>query len=107
MAEPAVDIFFSIPASRIVEKYGRKRTSYIGHIVGILARTVLVLTLATFPQLLIGYSLLGSIEECLYLGYDAYGPEMIPQQICGKWTGIRNTILGVIGVFTPVLGGVV
>lgn len=107
VAEPAVDIFFSIPASRIVEKYGRKRTSYIGHIIGILARMVLVLTPTTLPQLLIGYSLLGSVEGCLYLGYDAYGQEIIPQHIRGKWTGIRNTILGVIGVFTPVLGGVI
>jgi len=107
VAEPAVDIFFSIPASRIVEKYGRKRTSYIGHIIGILARMVLVLTPTTLPQLLIGYSLLGSVEGCLYLSYDAYGQEIIPQQIRGKWTGIRNTILGVIGVFTPVLGGVI
>lgn len=107
VAEPAVDIFFSIPAARIVEKYGRKRTAYVGHIIGIIARAVLVLTPATFPQLLIGYSLLGSLEGCLYLGFDAYGQEIIPQEIRGKYMGVRSMIVGIVGVFTPVLGGLV
>ena len=107
VAEPAVDVFFSIPAARIVERYGRKKTSYVGHIIGILARAILVLTPVTIPQLLIGYSLLGSIEGCLYLGFDAYGQEIIPQEIRGKWMGVRNMILGIIGIFTPVLGGLV
>ena len=107
VAEPAVDIFLSIPAARMVEMYGRKRTAYVGHLIGIASRMVLVLTPASLPILLIGYSLLGSVEGCLYLGYDAYGQEIIPQEIRGKWMGVRNTIIGVIGVFTPVLGGLV
>ena len=107
MAEPAVDIFFSIPAARLVERYGRKRTSYIGHTIGIISRAVLVLTPATIPQLLIGYSLLGSVEGCLYLGFDAYGQEIISQEIRGKWMGFRNMMIGALGVFTPVLGGLV
>ena len=105
VAEPAVDIFLSIPAARIVETYGRKRTAYLGHVIGMMARAVLVLTPTSLPQLLIGYSLLGSVEGCLYLGYDAYGQEIIPQEIRGKWMGVRNTVIGVMGVFTPVLGG--
>lgn len=107
VAEPAVDIFLSIPAARIVELYGRRRTAYVGHLIGIASRMVLVLTPASLPILLIGYSLLGSVEGCLYLGYDAYGQEIIPQEIRGKWIGVRNTIIGVMGVFTPVLGGLV
>ena len=107
VAEPAMDILFSIPAARLVEKYGRKKASYVGHIIGIIARTVLVLTPTTLPQLLIGYRLLHSVEGCLYLGFDAYGQEIIPQEIRGKWVGLKNTIIGVMGVFTPVLGGLV
>ncbi len=107
VAEPAVDILFSIPAARLVEVYGRKRIAYVGHLIGIASRMVLVLTPASLPILLIGYSLLGSVEGCLYLGYDAYGQEIIPQEIRGKWMGVRNTIIGVIGVFSPVLGGLV
>ena len=107
VAEPAVDIFLSIPAARIVEMYGRKRTAYVGHLIGIVSRMVLVLTPASLPILLIGYSLLGSVEGCLYMGYDAYGQEIIPQEIRGSWMGVRNTVIGVMGVFTPVLGGLV
>ncbi|HUS77553.1 MAG TPA: MFS transporter [Patescibacteria group bacterium] len=107
VAEPAVDIFLSIPAARIVERYGRKKTAYVGHLIGIASRMVLVLTPASLPILLIGYSLLGSVEGCLYMGYDAYGQEIIPQEIRGSWMGVRNTVIGVMGVFTPVLGGLV
>jgi hypothetical protein len=107
VVEPAVDIFLSIPAARIVELYGRKRTAYLGHLIGIVSRMVLVMTPASLPILLIGYSFLGSVEGCLYLGYDAYGQEIIPQEMRGKWMGVRNTIIGVMGVFTPVLGGFV
>ncbi len=105
VAEPAIDILLSIPAGRLIEKYGRRKVGYAGHIVGIIARLLLVLTPRSFPELLILMTALGSLEGCLYLGFDAYDQEMIPQNIRGKWMGVLAVITGVIGVVAPVIGG--
>ncbi len=105
VAEPAIDIFFSMPLANLVEKYGRKRTAYVGHVFGILARLVLVITPVTLPQMLITVSILGSFEGCLYVGMDAYSQEAIPQRVRGSYMGVRNLIVGVTGVLSPIVGG--
>lgn len=105
VAEPAIDIFFSIPLANLVEKYGRKPTAYVGHILGLLARLVLVLTPPSFPVLLVMVSVIGSLEGCLYVGMDAYSQEIIPQQVRGSYTGLKNMLIGLIGVAAPVIGG--
>jgi len=105
VAEPAIDIFFSIPLASLVERFGRRRTAYVGHIIGILARLVLVMTPVSFPQLLIMVSVLGSFEGCLYMGMDAYSQEAIPLGVRGSYMGVKNLIVGVTGVLSPVVGG--
>lgn len=105
VAEPAIDILLSIPAGKLIERYGRRKVGYAGHIAGIIARLLLVLTPRSFPELLILMTALGSLEGCLYLGFDAYGQEIIPQDIRGKWMGVLAVITGVIGVVAPVIGG--
>lgn len=107
VAEPFIDIFFSIPLANLVEKYGRKKTAYIGHIFGILSRLILVLTPVSLPSLLIMVSVLGSVEGCLYVGMDAYSQEAIPQRIRGSYNGVKNLVAGLIGIAGPVIGGYV
>jgi hypothetical protein len=105
VAEPAIDIFFSMPLANLVEKYGRKKTSYIGHVFGLIRRLVLVLTPASLPVLLVLVSVLGSIEGCLYVGMDAYSQEIVPQKVRGSYTGLRNLLVGFVGIASPVIGG--
>jgi len=105
VAEPAIDIFFSIPLANLVERYGRRKTAYVGHVFGILARLVLVITPVTLPQMLVMVSVLGSFEGCLYVGMDAYGQEAIPQRVRGSYMGLKNLIVGVTGVLSPIIGG--
>jgi MFS family permease len=105
VAEPAIDIVFSMPLARLVERYGRRKTAYVGHVFGILARLVLVMTPVTFPQMLIMVSVLGSFEGCLYVGMDAYSQEVIPQRVRGSYMGFKNLIVGVTGVLSPIVGG--
>ena len=107
VAEPAIDIFFSMPLANLVERYGRRKTAYIGHVFGILARLVLVMTPVSFPQMLVMVSVLGSFEGCLYVGMDAYSQEAIPQRVRGSYMGVKNLIVGVTGVLSPVVGGMV
>ncbi|MFA9437281.1 MAG: MFS transporter [Candidatus Bathyarchaeota archaeon] len=105
VAEPAIDIFFSIPMANLVERYGRRKTAYVGHVFGILARLVLVITPVTLPQMLVMVSVLGSFEGCLYVGMDAYSQEAIPQRVRGSYMGLKNLIVGVTGVLSPIIGG--
>ena len=105
VAEPAIDIFLSIPLANLVDRYGRKKTAYVGHVFGILARLLLVATPISLPTLLIMVSVLGSLEGCLYVGMDAYSQEAIPQRIRGSYMGLKNLIVGIIGIAGPVIGG--
>ena len=105
VAEPFIDIFFSIPLANLVEKYGRRKTAYVGHILGILARLLLVMTPTSLPSLLILVSVLGSLEGCLYVGMDAYSQEAIPQGMRGSYVGVKNLVAGLIGIAGPVIGG--
>jgi len=105
VAEPFIDVFLSIPLANLVEKYGRKKTAYIGHVFGILARLLLVATPVSLPSLLIMVSVLGSLEGCLYVGMDAYSQEAIPQRVRGSYNGVKNLIAGLIGIAGPVIGG--
>jgi len=105
VAEPFIDVFLSIPLANLVEKYGRKKTAYIGHVFGILSRLLLVATPVSLPSLLIMVSVLGSLEGCLYVGMDAYSQEAIPQRVRGSYNGVKNLIAGLIGIAGPVIGG--
>ena len=107
VAEPAIDIFFSMPLANLVERFGRRKTAYVGHVIGVLARLVLVMTPVSFPQMLVMVSVLGSFEGCLYVGMDAYSQEAIPQGVRGSYMGVKNLIVGVTGVLSPVVGGLV
>ena len=53
------------------------------------------------------YRILGSVEGCMYLGWDAFTQEIVPQDVRGKYLGIRTVIVGLIGVFAPILGGII
>jgi len=105
VAEPFIDIFFSIPLANLVDRFGRRKTAYVGHLFGLLGRLLLVLTPVSLPSLLIMVSVLGSFEGCLYVGMDAYSQEAIPQRIRGSYTGLKNLIAGLTGIASPVLGG--
>ncbi len=104
-SEMIVDVFLSIPIGSVITRFGRRRIAYLGHLVGFIARCILFLTPRTHPEFLILYSLLGSIEGCLYLGWDAFTQEIIPQNMRGRYLGIRAITVGVIGMFAPIIGG--
>jgi MFS family permease len=105
--EMLVDVFLSLPMGGVISRFGRRKIAYIGHLIGLLARCILFLTPTSHPEFLILYSLLGSVEGCMYLGWDAFTHEVVPQEVRGKYLGIRAVIVGVIGVFAPLLGGVI
>jgi MFS family permease len=105
--EMLVDVFLSLPMGRVISRFGRRKIAYIGHLIGLLARCILFLTPTSHPEFLILYSLLGSVEGCMYLGWDAFTHEVVPQEVRGKYLGMRAVIVGIIGVIAPLLGGII
>ena len=105
--EMLVDVFLSLPMGGVISRFGRRKIAYIGHLIGLLARCILFLTPSSHPEFLILYSLLGSVEGCMYLGWDAFTHEVIPQEVRGKYLGMRAVIVGIIGVIAPLLGGII
>ena len=105
--EMLVDFFLSLPMGGVISRFGRRKIAYIGHLIGLLARCILFLTPSSHPEFLILYSLLGSVEGCMYLGWDAFTHEVVPQEVRGKYLGMRAVIVGIIGVIAPLLGGII
>jgi len=105
--EMLVDVFLSLPMGDMISRFGRRKVAYLGHLIGVVARCLLFLTPASFPELLILYSLLGSVEGCMYLGWDAFTHELVPQEVRGKYLGLRAVVVGGIGVIAPLLGGLI
>lgn len=105
--EMIVDVFLSLPMGGVISRFGRRKIAYIGHLIGLLARCILFLTPSSHPEFLILYSLLGSVEGCMYLGWDAFTHEVVPQEVRGKYLGMRAVVVGGIGVIAPLLGGII
>ena len=105
--EMIVDVFLSLPIGGVIARFGRRRVAYFGHLVGFITRCVLFLTPQGHPEFLIIYSLLGSVEGCLYLGWDAFTQEIIPQTMRGRYLGVRAVTVGVIGMVAPIIGGLI
>jgi MFS family permease len=106
-SEMLVDVFLSIPMGKVISKYGRRRIAYAGHLVGVLARCILFLIPRSHPEVLVLYAVLGSVEGCMYLGWDAFALEVVPQEVRGKYLGLRAVMVGMVGVLAPILGGIV
>ncbi len=105
--EMFVDVFLSLPMGGVISRFGRRKIAYIGHLIGLVARCILFLTPSSHPEFLILYSILGSVEGCMYLGWDAFTHEVVPQAVRGKYLGMRAVIVGIIGVIAPLLGGII
>ena len=105
--EMLVDVFLSLPMGGVISRFGRRKIAYIGHLIGLVARCILFLTPSSPPVFLILYSILGSVEGCMYLGWDAFTHEVVPQEVRGKYLGMRAVIVGIIGVIAPLLGGII
>jgi MFS family permease len=105
--EMIVDVLLSVPIGDMIARFGRRRIAITGQVVGLVARCLLFLTPPSHPEILILYGVLGSVEGCMYLGWDAFALEVVPQEVRGRYLGLRAVAVGLVGVFAPVLGGVI
>jgi len=103
----ALTVFLAMPAGRIADRFGRRRTAYFSRVFGWAATLVIIFTPSTNPEYLILASVLQSIQMSLFIGWTAFDQEIVPLHMRGRWTGINMGAHGVIGVIAPVVGGLV
>jgi MFS family permease len=100
-------VLLAMPAGRIADHFGRRRTAYFSRIFGWASTLIIIFTPPTHPEYLILASVLQSIQMSLFVGWTAFDQEIIPLESRGRWTGINMGAHGIIGIIAPVLGGLV
>jgi len=100
----AVTLLFSVPMGNITERVGR-RMGYLSQIVFALCVLVPIFTPSTNPELLLLYNALSAFGGTMELGWFAFIQEYIPLEMRGRWVGISTTIMALIGIPAPLIGG--
>ena len=103
----ALAILLAMPAGRIADRFGRRRTAYFSRVFGWASTLIIIFTPSTHPEYLLIASVLQSIQMSLFVGWTAFDQEIVPLEMRGRWTGINMGAHGIIGVIAPVLGGLV
>jgi MFS family permease len=103
--QTAVSLFLSIPLSRLADKFGRRRTAYVGRVVTSICVLSAILTPPDRPEFLLVYSFLSAIGTALEIGWHAFQQEYIPLDIRGRWSGISSLVTALVTIPAPIIGG--
>jgi MFS family permease len=103
----AIVVLLSIPAGRLADRFGRRKTAYYSRIFGWAAILITIFTPLKHPEYLIIASFLQGIQSALFIGWTAFNQEYIPLEIRGRWNGLSMLSHGIIGTIAPILGGLI
>lgn len=103
----ALYVLLSIPIGGLAERIGRFKVSYLGRIFGWAGILLTVLTPPTHPELLVLAGMLEGLRPLMFIGFTAFEQELIPLENRGRYLGISMTVIGMTGIFSPILGGVI
>ena len=101
----AVTLLFSVPMGTITERVGRRRMGYLSQIVFSACVLVPIFTPSTNPEFLLLYNALSAFGGTMELGWFAFIQEYIPLDMRGRWAGISTTIIALVGIPAPLIGG--
>jgi len=101
----AITLLFSVPMGNITERVGRRRMGYLSQVIFALCVLVPIFTPSTNPELLLLYNALSAFGGTMELGWFAFIQEYIPLEMRGRWAGISTTIMALIGIPAPLIGG--
>jgi len=101
----AVTLLFSVPMGNITERVGRRRMGYLSQIVFAICVLVPIFTPSTNPEFLLLYNALSAFGGTMELGWFAFIQEYIPLDMRGRWAGISTTIMALVGIPAPLIGG--
>jgi len=102
----ALTLCFSIPAGRLANRYGGRKIAYFSRVFGWVAILITIFAPLSHPEYLIIASLFEGFQIALFIGWTAFDQELIPLEARGRWSGITMLAHGIIGVISPILGGI-
>ena len=101
----AVSLLFSIPISNLTNKFGRRKTAYLGKFVTALCVLSAVLTPTDHPEFLLVYSFLSAIGTAMSVGWFAFEQEYVPLEFRGRWSGVSSLLSALVTIPAPIIGG--
>ena len=101
----AVSLLFSIPISNLTNKFGRRKTAYLGKFVTALCVLSAVLTPPDHPEFLLVYSFLSAIGTAMSVGWFAFEQEYVPLEFRGRWSGVSSLLSALVTIPAPIIGG--
>jgi len=103
----ALMVCLSIPVGRLAERFGRRRVAYFSRVCRWASYVITILTPLTHPEYLIIASFFDGLFMILFIGWQAFDQELVPLESRGRFSGVTMLLNGLIGVFAPVLGGLI
>jgi MFS family permease len=100
-------VCLSIPVGRLAERFGRRRVAYFSRVCRWISYVITILTPLTHPEYLIIASFFDGLFMILFIGWQAFDQELVPLESRGRFSGVTMLLNGLIGVFAPVLGGLI
>ena len=99
----AVIVLFAIPSGVLADRIGKKRL--IMMITPIYSAAMLLLVAADSSPLLILAGLLSGFSFVAAVTQGAISVELMPRDILGSWFGLNGLFRGLVGMASPILGG--
>ena len=103
----AIGLMLAVPMSRLADRVGRRKLTYIGRLLGVTATLVTLLTPPTHPEYLIIASFISSVTGTMGIGWTAFTQEYVPLEVRGRWSGISALTRAIIGIPAPIIGGII
>ena len=100
-------VCLSIPIGRLAERFGRRRVAYFSRVCRWVTYLITIFTPLTHPEYLIIASLFDGLFMTLFIGWQAFDQELVPLESRGRFSGVTMLLNGVIGIFAPILGGLI
>jgi len=104
-ASTLVPLLLSIPAGRLADNIGRKKTVYITSPIYWLS--ILLLIYAPNPTLLVVSGILQGFYMLTAVTQGAMTAELVPPYLLGRWYGILGSFRGLMMVVAPMLSGII
>ena len=103
----AVTLLLSVPMAGVTERGGRRRMAYLSQILFAVCVLMPILTPPSNPEYLLLYNLFSAIGGTMEIGWFAFIQEYIPLDMRGRWSGISTTVMALIGIPAPLIGGLI
>jgi len=97
-------LMLALPSGRLADRFGRKKLLYF--MTPTYCLSLIILILARNPLELILSSALQGFLQLSLVTKEAVTVELVPTRLLGRWLGVIGLFRGMVGIFAPVIGGI-